>query len=355
MSVLLRRAWRVASGRTAWLVIVLGLEVTLTVASIAVHGQYRLSAFMAIGPLMTCARCNARTTAIMTGCVFVLSAIVKCATLGTPAGSTEYPGFMVLAAGLVALLVALVRDRREARLIRIAENVQRAILRPLPAELGGFAFASQYHAATPGTLVGGDLYDLTMTQFGLRLIVGDVKGKGLDAVGRCAAVIGAFREYAFAEPDLTKLAEQMDTRLSVELGIEDFVTAVFAEFAEGEVRLVNCGHQPPVKVTAIDTVEKRGSLEVISPNPAVPPLGLQPRPARQDVPLKPGERLLFYTDGLVESRDRAGRFLALDERLAGALADAELEECAHGVARMLLQHTGQELGDDVLLVVCEPL
>ena len=72
-------------------------------------------------------------------------------------------------------------------------GVQHAILRPLPAEIGGMAFASHYQSATTQALVGGDLYDLAMTQFGPRFIIGDVKGKGLDAVGRCAAVLAVFR------------------------------------------------------------------------------------------------------------------------------------------------------------------
>jgi hypothetical protein len=80
-------------------------------------------------------------------------------------------------------------------------------------------------------MVGGDLYDITMTQYGPRFIIGDVKGKGLDAVGLCAAVLAVFRELAFAEPDLVKLAEQMDTRLSRDMEIEDFVTIILAEFA----------------------------------------------------------------------------------------------------------------------------
>ena len=46
------------------------------------------------------------------------------------------------------------------------------------------------------------LYDLALTARGPRLIIGDVKGKGLEAVGRCAAVLAVFRELAFAEPDL---------------------------------------------------------------------------------------------------------------------------------------------------------
>ena len=170
------------------------------------------------------------------------------------------------------MFAAVIRSRRESALIRISERVQQAILRPLPAELGGMAFASYYQSATREAMVGGDLYDITMTQYGPRFIIGDVKGKGLEAVGRCAAVLAVFRELAFAEPDLVKLAEQMDTRLSRDMEIEDFVTVILADFAPGEVRIVNCGHHPPVKLAA-----GAEALQVMAPDLYAPPLGLHPR------------------------------------------------------------------------------
>jgi hypothetical protein len=94
------------------------------------------------------------------------------------------------------VFVSVIRSRREGTLIRINNRVQRPILRPLPAEFGGVAFASHYQSATKQTLVGGDLYDVAMTQSGPRLLIGDVKGKGLEAVDRCAAVLSVFREMA---------------------------------------------------------------------------------------------------------------------------------------------------------------
>ena len=60
-----------------------------------------------------------------------------------------------------------------------------------------------------------------------RFIIGDVKGKGLDAVGRCAAVLAVFREVAFGEADLADLAASMDARLAREMEIEDFVTVIW--------------------------------------------------------------------------------------------------------------------------------
>jgi len=82
---------------------------------------------------------------------------------------------------------------------------------------------------------------------------------------------------------------------------------------------------------------------------------VHPRPARQDIELKPGDRLLFYTDGLVETRDRAGRFFDLDRQVAAALALPDLGAAVKRVVRLLLEHSGDGLTDDVLLVLGEPL
>jgi phosphoserine phosphatase RsbU/P len=309
-----------------------------------------MTGLLAVAPLLACARCNGRMTALVAGYALVLCALV--AGVNGTAGSTgeAYRFGMVAGSGALAVLAAVIRSRRENTLIKISERVQRAILRPLPAELGGVAFASHYQSATTAALVGGDLYDIAMTQFGPRFIIGDVKGKGLDAVGRCAAVLAIFRELAFGEPDLIELAEKMDARLSRDMEIEDFVTVILAEFAPGEVRIVNCGHHPPAKLAA-----DAGDLQVVIPDGFAPPLGLHPHPARQDIALKPGDRLLFYTDGLVETRDRAGRFFDLGPRVAAAMAVPDLDDAVNSVVRLLLEHAGGGLTDDVLLVLGEPL
>ena len=69
--------------------------------------------------------------------------------------------------------------------------------------------------------------------------------------------------------------------------------------------------------------------------------------------LRPHDRLLFYTDGLVETRNRAGRFFALDAHVATALATPDLDGAVRGVVKLLLAHAGDGLADDVLLVLGE--
>ncbi len=326
------------------------LGAVIAVVAIWAGNRLNLADLLAVTPLLACARCNGRLTALAAVCAIALCAIVSAVSGATGNASVAYHFAIVGGAGIFAVLASVVRSRREGALIRISERVQRAILRPLPGELGGVAFASHYQSASPEAMVGGDLYDVTMTQFGPRLIIGDVKGKGLDAVGRCAAVLGIFREMVSAEPDLVRLAEVMDDRFAQDMDIEDFVTVILAEFGPGEVRLVNCGHHPPVRLAA-----GAGELQILAAEPAVPPLGLHPRPHRQDVELKPGDRLLFYTDGLVETRDRAGRFFGLDRRMTAALGSPELDVAVQRVVRLLLDHGGDELADDVLLVLASPM
>jgi phosphoserine phosphatase RsbU/P len=350
MRLLLRRAARGLGQQNAWVMVALVLDVVIAVTGILTGPRFNLTGALAVGPLLACARCDGRLTGLTAGVAAGLAVVVGSVTGTIGTSGQAYRSAMVLVVGALAVLAAVIRTRRENSLIMISERVQHAILRPLPAELGGMAFASHYQSATRTALVGGDLYDVAMTQFGPRLIIGDVKGKGLDAVGRCAAVLALFRELAFGEPGLAGLAEKMNARLSRDMEVEDFVTVILAEFAPGEVRIVNCGHHPPVKLSLAG-----GGLQVMVPEEFAPPLGLDPHPARLDIELKPGDRLLFYTDGLVETRDRAGRFFGLDDHVAAALALPGLEAAVKGVVRLLLEHAGDDLSDDVLLVLGEPL
>ncbi len=115
----------------------------------------------------------------------------------------------VVVVSVLAVLVNLLVRRGQERLAsvrEIAEAAQRAVL-PEPAErIGGFQIAARYEAAQEGASIGGDLYAVQDTPHGVRLIVGDVRGKGMGAVGAVAVVIGAFREAAEQEATLEAVA-----------------------------------------------------------------------------------------------------------------------------------------------------
>jgi serine phosphatase RsbU (regulator of sigma subunit) len=177
------------------------------------------------------------------------------------------------------------------------------------------------------------------------VIVGDVRGKGLEAVQTASAVLGAFRAAAFTEPDPATLARSIDATIARLVGDEEFVTAIVGQFQGDRVALANCGHHPPL------LVDRAGVSEVDTGEPTVPlGLGAEPELSEHDWPV--GARILFYTDGLVEARDRRGEFFPLDDH-AAELADGTVEEALDRLVDHLLSFGGHRMSDDMALVLAE--
>ncbi|ULR48879.1 PP2C family protein-serine/threonine phosphatase [Streptomyces deccanensis] len=305
---------------------------------------------LAVGPAL------AATTSGPGGvlCVGLLAGV-----LGTLLGVREGAPGRELAAVLSALaavtlasgLAGALRGRRErvlAAVRSVAEAAQHALLQPVPAVVGPFQVAVRYSAAAAEARIGGDLYALVPTPYGVRLIVGDVRGKGLPAVGIAALVVGVFREAAYEEPDLLAVVDRIERSLARNLRCDDFVTAVVAGHPEPDrLELVNCGHAPPLLVRGDDVVP-------VEPALPAPPLGLRAltgeTPALQTLPFTDGEQLLLYTDGVTEARDRDREFYPLTERLAHHLS----EEPARTLTALhdeLLTHVGGRLHDDAALLL----
>ncbi|MFJ8595857.1 PP2C family protein-serine/threonine phosphatase [Streptomyces sp. NPDC093598] len=255
---------------------------------------------------------------------------------------------VTLASGLASVL----RGRRErvlAAVRSVAETAQHALLKPVPATVGPFQAAVRYSAAAAEARIGGDLYALIPTPHGVRLIVGDVRGKGLPAVGTAALVLGVFREAAHDEPDLLAVVERIERSLARNLGHDDFVTAVVAGYPRaGHLEVVNCGHAPPLLVRA------SGRISAVEPPHPAPPLGLRALtghpPGLQTLPFADGDQLLLYTDGVTEARDGGRAFYPL--------ADGLERHVSHEPARTLdalhdelLDHVGGRLHDDAALLL----
>ncbi len=237
------------------------------------------------------------------------------------------------------------REQALVRITRIAEVAQRAILRAIPPRLGEVTFAVRYLSAAEEAVVGGDFYDAALTRYGLRMLVGDAKGKGLDAVRVASLVLGCFRSAAFTHQDLADLAAELDEVACRDLGDEDFVTAVLVELGSGgALRVVNCGHPPPLRL-------RDGVVEPLAGPGQSPPLGLDPDPPVERFRLEPGDRLLLYTDGLVEARDGHGRHFELDGRAARVLAARGVDDALDALVCLVLEHAGGGLDDDLALVL----
>jgi phosphoserine phosphatase RsbU/P len=158
----------------------------------------------------------------------------------------------------------------------------------------------------------------------------------------------SFRD-ACAQPGLSlpEVARVVDRSVTRAAGDEDFVTAVFAELDPGGwLQLVACGHPPPLLLAA------DGDLRALTPRAYATPLGLHPVIQPSTFSVSPGDRLLFYTDGLLEARDRAGRYFRLEDCL-DTLRHPDLQTAVDGLLERLLAHAGRRLSDDVALLLLE--
>jgi serine phosphatase RsbU (regulator of sigma subunit) len=276
-------------------------------------------------------------------------------------------------------------NQRLADVTSVAEAAQRALLRPLPRQVGPLELGVVYLAAAAEARVGGDLYEVTRTQFGIRLIVGDVRGKGLGAVEIAADVLGVFREVAHEVYTLAEVARRIDASLARRPAapLEEFVTAVLAEIdpAAGSLTIYNCGHPPPLMLRpaenrpAEQSSGEQGSAEnrpggsdgqvtprrlrvtaVDVPAPALPlrlmSLG-DTSGAERTVPLQPGDALLLYTDGVTEARDARREFYPLEERIeeVAARAGGADGDLLDRLRDDLVRYVGAPLDDDAALLL----
>ena len=282
--------------------------------------------------------------------------------------SAVYVGILTssLVITLFSMYTARLRIRQARRLADVtstAEAVQQAVLSPPAPCVGGVHVALRYVSASAAARIGGDLYEVLDTPFGTRVLVGDVQGKGLKAVSTGARVLGSFREVAEYEPRLTTVAERADTAVRNHVTPGGFVTGQLIEFTpSGPIRLVNCGHPPPL------TIGSDGVVRELRPPDTGPPLGLgdlvDTRAHSWTAPLADDDILILYTDGVTEARGHDDTFYPLLERVGAILAGADpcpgvrddtavddLDAKAGAIFADLLVHAGGSLDDDALILL----
>ncbi|MFB7629851.1 PP2C family protein-serine/threonine phosphatase [Streptomyces sp. NPDC056149] len=264
------------------------------------------------------------------------------------------------ASGIIAVTVAAaygshVRLQRERTLFQVrlvADAAQQVVLSPMPRRIGNIEVESLYLAAAAEARIGGDFYEVADTQYGVRLLIGDVRGKGLPAVGAAAAIVNSFREAAYSEADMASIARRLDassTRYSsafpLDGPVERFATALLVEIPHGggRIEILNCGHPPPLRLNG-------GGLRALEPTSPSPPLSLAEligdHYTIDTFDFGAGGLLLLYTDGVSEARAHDGGFfpLAAWMRQQPLASPHELLTALH---RDLLRYNKGRLNDDI--------
>ncbi|MFE0515816.1 PP2C family protein-serine/threonine phosphatase, partial [Streptomyces sp. NPDC058964] len=317
----LRQSWQSSH---ALLLLPIALIVVITVVDIRSPENIHLGPTLVIAPALTPSFAGPWATGLVGSLAVLAQAVIGVFHGGL--GTTNHIVQLVTLAVLSVLIVAYcaIRERHQAQLAQVrsvAEAAQHVLMWPLPEQIGPLRIASLYLAAEEEAQIGGDLYATTRVDNAVRVLIGDVRGKGLSAIGEAALLLGAFREGAHRHtslPDLAATLEQSVTRYSADFESpeeagERFATALLVEIPDADpvTRLTSCGHPPPLLLSPGHAVT------IPSLHPA-PPLGVhETEPADYTLDafsFEPGDTLLLYTDGVIEARDAAGRFYPLADR-----------------------------------------
>jgi serine phosphatase RsbU (regulator of sigma subunit) len=265
---------------------------------------------------------------------------------------------MVLARDLADRAAAAIDNARlyDAQ-YAIARTLQRALLPPSLPTIPGVRLGAAYVAMGRGVEAGGDFYDVLPSGDGRWVVaVGDVCGKGPEAASLTALARYTLRALARRDPD----PERMLTELNRDIvhqrpGNTRFLTACVGLLDTGQgrlrVRLASAGHPPPLIARAgggVERVEAVGTFVGVLPEIRMTPC---------EVDLEAGDRLVLYTDGLVEARSPSGDLVGeegLFEALGELPADTPAPELASDLAELARQGAGGRLRDDVAVLVVEP-
>jgi len=230
----------------------------------------------------------------------------------------------------------------------LALRLQQAIMPPnaAPVEAAGMDVAVRYRPVGEGQLVGGDWYDtLLLPGNDVLLVVGDVAGHGIDAVTGMVAARNSLRGLAITRTGPAELLRMLNgVMCHLTSGVVGTVVCGLYNPDTRLLRWARAGHLPPVLV--------RDSTARTLPLPGGVLLGMDPDAEYEEATqsLEPGDRLLLFTDGLIERRGDSIEDV-LEEFVANVAADSSPGLTAAAQADRVLASRASDTGDDACLVV----
>ncbi|MBI5100915.1 MAG: SpoIIE family protein phosphatase [Nitrospirae bacterium] len=237
-----------------------------------------------------------------------------------------------------------IQKERLKQELEIAAILQRSFLPESPTLKRGAVTLSALNISA--AKVGGDLYDFIEPSEGLAgVLIGDVSGKGVSAALYMAKIVSDFRYAARNETSPSSVFNALNPQLSKSpRGM--FLTAVYVivDRNSGETEISSAGHPPLLWITG-------GEVKVLAISSG-PPLGIVPvEYSSTPVRLSPGDRLLMFTDGLFDARDKDGGRIGFDNIVEFVRGHTTMPDLIGGLASFVSEfEQGAERADDITIV-----
>lgn len=238
--------------------------------------------------------------------------------------------------------------RREP--MSVAAEIQWSLLPPVAMSTPQVAVAG---ILEPAYNVAGDSFDYALNDDILHVATIDAMGHGLDAATMATVAIGAYRHARRADIGLSEMYAFMDRAISDQFGPDHFVTAQMMRLnvATGHLQRVNAGHPAPLLIRDHQVVRQLESATTL-------PVGFggeQPRISEQT--LKRGDRVLCFTDGLIEEHEAGGEQFGVEQLIDWVNSIERAEKGVRAVVRALshalMEERGGTTSDDATLFLIE--
>jgi serine phosphatase RsbU (regulator of sigma subunit) len=261
-----------------------------------------------------------------------------------------FAGYLIASQSRFTDLYNLHRRRRS---LSLAASMQWDLLPPLVLKTERMTVAG---VLEPAYDVGGDCFDYALNHTVLDMAIFDAMGHGLQAALIASLTMGSYRHDRRENHPLKKMHTALDVALEQQFQGSVFATGLLArvELDTGTMTWTNAGHPPPI------LIRSGTALGELHCKPTVP-WGLARFTDTADEPsiatekLEPGDRVLFYTDGVVEAhlpgREQFGVARLLELITQHSSDEQAAEEIVRLVVRAVLDHQSAELPDDATVVL----
>jgi sigma-B regulation protein RsbU (phosphoserine phosphatase) len=240
------------------------------------------------------------------------------------------------------------QERRLERDLALARELQFRLLPQSLPKLNNLELAAKF---SPARAIGGDLYDFVTYSLGrLGIAIGDVSGKGAPAAIYAALVSGILRSHAPTEPGPAEMLTGINASLAERRIDGQFVSIIYAVWNESQrtLQVANSGLPRPIYC-------HDGKVEVIEATGL--PLGLFDEADYDEFTFraKPGDLFLFFSDGILDARNRSGSMFGRGrvEKLALHSCEKSAQEIVDLLFNAVKEHSGEEeaFDDETIVAV----